>query len=194
MTYIVELICSSNNCFCRIEFEIVEREDDREFQYKIRIVSHSGIDEVYGDAIAYCAEYQHFCTILQYIEYKNERYVPDTTRLYLFPGIEPVLKHIEDSMQFYIRTDTFTRSIIVHPLDTLPFMDIDGVFQYEYVVIYREDEQGKWRTCKKPVTVYQVNDEYKAIWDKKSKKFYAIQNAVTFLTPVRSNPGEMVAI
>ena len=198
---------------CALEnHPIVTRREDQH-KWKISIVKMDSTGIIDGNAIAYCKEYpfsnETICVIpsesyahsslrnsknsniiLQYIEYKNDRYVPNTTCLCLFPVLESHFSPLygiiqEDSM--LLTTDISNRSIVVQPLDVLPFMDINGVFQYEYIAIYREDEHGKWRPCKKPVTLYQVNDNYKAILDKKAQKIYAIQNAFTFITPVHTN-------
>jgi len=194
MAYEIELINLIDNCFHRITFNITRREDilptncPNPLQWKIFITKIDSTAIIDGNATAYCTEYQNNRIILQYIEYKNVRYTTDTKQLYLFPmsSLHPLCPPLQEGSML-ITVDTIERSIVVQPLDVLPFMDMNGAFHYEYVAIYREDENGKWCRCKKPVTLYQVNDEYKALWDKKTKKIYSIQNAFTFITPAFIN-------
>ena len=156
----------------------------------IRVCSINGSPIENGYAIAYVYESKYRGTMLSCIYLNNEKYEPEDCVEYWFPGFDHPKELSDGSLHVHINTpnNLDTGFVFLNPLDTFPFMDSDGVFAYQYMMVAKDPtlQNGgpskitvDYSPCKIPVTMYQTGNKFNAMVRNDTMTIYPVVYAVT---------------
>ena len=132
-------------------------------EYPIQIVSINATKITEGYATAYISKLHYGGKILKYIYYNGDFHIPDESTYYWFPTYSKPPELFNGSMRIYLNNRDDLDSMYVIPANSIPFMDSNGDFRYEYIVVaYIRITSGKkeYKQCKMPAIVYQLNNKY----------------------------------
>ena len=153
---------------------LTQQRESRKSNISIRESSDVGGNKETGNAVAYVFEWEYGGTTLTSIHFNGKTYHPDvyTNYWFPFPLVEKPEELVDGSMRVYSNMGT----VFLTPLDTMPFMDANGTFYYEYRVVSNEVKTNH------PIEVilFQIGNDYKLMVDKTTRIAYSIDRVFTF--------------
>jgi hypothetical protein len=142
-----------------------------------------------GYAVANVFEWEYGGTTLTSIHFNGKNYQPDVYTNYWFPlpsGQQKVHSLVDGSMRVYSSLGT----VFLTPVNTMPFMDSNGTFSYEYKMVSKEvkipssppspKSETEYSQCNVPVVLFQIGNDYKFMVDRTTNIAYSIENVFVF--------------
>jgi len=146
---------------------------------KIQIISVDGKPiEREPSAIARSekCKYTGFRT-LSSIECNGKTYVPPTRVSYLWPPLcnkDRIREEFDDTVLLHMTKE----SVLVQPLDVMPFMDHFGAFMHEYLMV--DSSASGAKDPPRRVILYESDGKFTAFWDTKQKTMNIVNAHTTF--------------